>query len=232
MDKREEAPDILRKRLGQEIESFVFATAREYAREAAWAWLYKEPDALEAEIRLTLYDGTTRTIPLNYNARDDAMAIDVGDAGWLHLDAGGLYAFLWNEERASLEHEREVHALTRKQVCRLIPALARQFYGDDYHFGDLFREQLDEKYAAEPESVLAAYKELAVRVANGEAIDRPAAWYERAAARFAWERRDAGANPVSAGAGAGGGRSADGGGPKTAQPPGLAGGQPGQPGWF
>jgi hypothetical protein len=37
------------------------------------------------------------TVPIAVNPLEDEIAIDIGDAGYLHADSGGLYCYLWHE---------------------------------------------------------------------------------------------------------------------------------------
>jgi hypothetical protein len=97
-----------RERLGEDIGDFAHCIASEYARAVRWDWTSKEPDDFSAVIVLELYDGSERSVPLREVVHEGhgqgEMVINIGDCGNLDLDAGGLYAFLWNHDAAELRN--------------------------------------------------------------------------------------------------------------------------------
>ena len=75
---------------------FMVMYAHEYAEKADWKFISDIPDTLEAEVEIETFDGEKWCVPISITDNNEA-AIDIGDAGFLNLDAGGLYCFLWHE---------------------------------------------------------------------------------------------------------------------------------------
>lgn len=82
-----------------EVTDFVDLYCWEYMNSIKIVYDTQDPDYPEASIKLEDCQGIEWTVPIAVNPHDDEIAIDIGDAGFLNADAGGLYAYLWHEAK-------------------------------------------------------------------------------------------------------------------------------------
>lgn len=85
----------------EEIFDFVNLYCNEYAVESGVEFDWSDREDPLAEVSLMFPNGTWYIVPIRLDENGCA-AIDIGDAGTLHLDGHGLYAFLFNEAEAKL----------------------------------------------------------------------------------------------------------------------------------
>lgn len=83
----------------QEVSDFVDVYCWEYMKGIKIVHDDKGPDYPAAILKLEDCQGIEWSVPIAVNPNDDEIAIDIGDAGFLHADAGGLYAYLWHEAK-------------------------------------------------------------------------------------------------------------------------------------
>jgi hypothetical protein len=79
------------------VRRFCNLYAQEYAELVSWNITDRDPGSLAAKVELkTLFDDERWVIPIGVSDEGKA-AIDIDEAGFLSLDAGGFYCFLWHE---------------------------------------------------------------------------------------------------------------------------------------
>lgn len=86
-------------RFKSEVTDFVDVYCYEYMTEVSIVFDTEDHDNPTATLNMADIRGTDWEVPLAVNDCDDELAIDVGDAGFINADAGGLYAYLWHEAK-------------------------------------------------------------------------------------------------------------------------------------
>ena len=93
------------KQFVEDVGEFAYDYCHEYMRDVKVEF---DKENYEAIIKCSDYFGLDWEIPICVLNYDNCIAINIGDAGSLSANSGGLYAFLWNQACARLrEKNRE-----------------------------------------------------------------------------------------------------------------------------